>query len=473
MRPNSDLLDKETRAALQNDRALIIIAVNLGAALDQEDSVRLRDERAATRPFKSRLVAAIVSVTVLAVPTLALSGAFSNLFSLGAENNLTPDALPGRPYEPDALLAGAARKAGVDKGSIHLVTAAGTDGSRLRLFAGVDGEGKAAVAAETATAVSRFVPVSLRAEDAHSPLIAYMSFSFQPRGDVEGTIVGFASPAIRQVEVVRADDRPVHLRLAHGGSFEYVTRGTARSLPIKLRGLDTDGRVVRTERVSDAALCGAAPGRCAAVVVPARGTSRELVRAALVGGRGQVANVSANPGVLESFFKLNSRYNNFQAPRAGTPRGGFVLLYLLDRTGMPAVPARYFPLTGAACFSWDLSGSPNSCIEANAALRKLLAPARALPTLTLPTVLTRLRFRDGGDVIQTPLRAAAELAFAKRGVTTKPAGRGCRSLRASWSGPSAASRPRSFCLSPSGFIAGRLVFPAGNGLWERTVVAGR
>ena len=196
----------------------------------------------------------------------------------------------------------------------------------------------------------------------------------------------------------------------------------------------------------------------------------------VVGARGQSAVVRPESvGLLDSFFDFGSRFNR-PRPRKAQPRGGYLLVYLLSSGGLPGIPGRFYPRTGAACFSWERDRVGRPCYAANRAVLTALAPSRRLPLIAgRPTVLARLGRSDGSDLFpgSEPLAwanatVALELAFGRwkvaRRLPERPAA--CIPLRGRWSGPDRLRRPSRFCLGPGGAWARGRLYPLGRGVWD-------
>src|SRR5439155_12596532 len=48
-------------------------------------------------------------------------------------------------------------------------------------------------------------------------------------------------------------------------------------------------------------------------------------------------------------------------PRPASPRGGYVRIYPLGSEGFPAIPGRFYPVSGSLCFVWNRARTPRSC----------------------------------------------------------------------------------------------------------------
>jgi hypothetical protein len=204
------------------------------------------------------------------------------------------------------------------------------------------------------------------------------------------------------------------------------------------------------------------------LALPASADAKDFHRLVVVGAAGRSLAADANDSVLESFFDAGSPFNRRAALRHVAPRGGYVLLYLLGPDGLPGIPGRFYPEVKAACFAWSQLPRPQAgdCSVPNATLLRLLAPARRLPLLTTqPTVATRVQRR--GIAVVANVATALTMGFSRwhsARHTTRP--RRCLDVRARWTGPSASTRPTSFCLAPRGAWSRGVLYPLGRGVWE-------
>lgn len=196
----------------------------------------------------------------------------------------------------------------------------------------------------------------------------------------------------------------------------------------------------------------------------------------LVGANGHSAVVRPSAaGVLDSFFDFGSGFNRPEPPKT-EPRGGYVLIYVLARGGLPGIPGRFYPRPRAGCFSWDTRRVGRPCYVVNRTLLAALAPSRRLPWISgRPTVLAQL-VRPGGSALFPGSEPAAwanatvalDMAFgrwrAARPLNRRPSG--CITLRGRWSGPEGSRRPTRFCLGASGAWARGRLYPLGRGVWD-------
>ena len=149
-------------------------------------------------------------------------------------------------------------------------------------------------------------------------------------------------------------------------------------------------------------------------------------------------------------------------PRPARPRGPYVKLYPLGRTGLPAIPGRFYPATGALCFGWDQAAAPTRCGRLGLPRRLLAASRRVAPFRGRPTVLAHL---DPGEDVGN-LATAIELAL-DRYRAARPARRpsACIGLVARWRGPRRRERPARLCVSRRGVYARGRLYPAGPAVW--------
>jgi hypothetical protein len=150
------------------------------------------------------------------------------------------------------------------------------------------------------------------------------------------------------------------------------------------------------------------------------------------------------------------RMGNLDAP----PSGRFVLVYPLMERGVPAQPGRFYPETGAACFSWNRA-AVGECWRVSAELATRLS---VLPAIVgEPTILSTLRFSGRPGLLTSNGAVAIELAFGRSGIARPLRKRplGCWPARASWTGPDAPLRPDRFWACRSGIWTAGKLYPVG------------
>jgi hypothetical protein len=198
-----------------------------------------------------------------------------------------------------------------------------------------------------------------------------------------------------------------------------------------------------------------------AAFTPADVAAKDVAALAVVGSDGRSITIEPEPAVLGVMLYHPASVYNVR-PRPTRPRGGYVELFPLGLGGFPAIPGRFYPLTGALCFSWSQAVVPNSCGRLGPP-RRLLAASRRVELFDGPrTVLTVLR---PGSTLN--LIAALELAFdryrASR-LAERPAR--CLPFVATWDGPRGAQRPSRLCVSRHGVHARGRLYPAGRAVWR-------
>jgi hypothetical protein len=187
--------------------------------------------------------------------------------------------------------------------------------------------------------------------------------------------------------------------------------------------------------------------------------AKEFASLVVVGADGSSVELHSSPRVVDQLFSASDRV---------AIEGGYVRLYPLGPTGHVGVPGRFYPAARAVCLAWDQSLPPRDCRLATGELLALLGRARTLaPFRGAPSTVALAESQSVPRVVANQLRVAFELAFdrsrlARRaGPTTT-----CRRFAVRWRGPQASLRPRSFCLSPEGVRAGRLLYPLGPEPWR-------
>jgi hypothetical protein len=136
----------------------------------------------------------------------------------------------------------------------------------------------------------------------------------------------------------------------------------------------------------------------------------------------------------------------------------YVLVFPLMRDGVPMRPGRWYPRAGVLCSGWR-SGVEAGCTT-EPKLRGWLGSGVATGVFRRePARLTRL-LRAGAPLLPYGNEATAvKLALAQRSKAA-PAPDECVSFRARWTGPGAAARPGSFCVSSGGGVyAGGRLYP--------------
>ena len=198
-----------------------------------------------------------------------------------------------------------------------------------------------------------------------------------------------------------------------------------------------------------------------AAFAPADAAAKDVAALAVVGSDGRSITIEPERAVLGVMLYHPASVYNVR-PRPTRPRGGYVKLYPLGPGGFPAIPGRFYPLTGALCFSWNQAVVPDSCGRLGPPRRLLTVSRRLQPFHGRPTVLTLLR--PGGTV---NLVAALQLAF-DRYRASRSAERPARCLPfvVGWSGPRSAQRPSRLCVSRRGMYAQGRLYPAGRALWR-------
>jgi hypothetical protein len=152
-----------------------------------------------------------------------------------------------------------------------------------------------------------------------------------------------------------------------------------------------------------------------------------------------------------------------QAGRASpAPKTGYLLVYPLLVSGLPAGTGRYYPAARVVCFSVFRVTRDLPCYSASAFLRTRLGAGSRLPRFTrAPTTIARLM---RGAAVQ-PLNPVAgptfELALASRSLSRPAAAPEPCTLAytATWKGPDAATRPTQLCLTADGLYANGRVYP--------------
>jgi hypothetical protein len=198
-----------------------------------------------------------------------------------------------------------------------------------------------------------------------------------------------------------------------------------------------------------------------AAFAPADAAAKGVEALVVVGSDGRSITIEPELAVLGVMLYHPASVYNVR-PRPARPRGGYVKLYPLGSRGLPAIPGRFYPLTGALCFSWNEAVAPSACGRLGRP-RRLLHAARGLVLFHgRPTMLTLLRPGATANLV-----AALELAFDRyRASHTARRPSRCLPFVASWRGPQRAQRPSRLCVSPGGVYARGRLYPAGPATWR-------
>ena len=189
--------------------------------------------------------------------------------------------------------------------------------------------------------------------------------------------------------------------------------------------------------------------------------AKDIESMVVVGSDGRSLTIKPERAVVGVMLYHPASVYNVR-PNPARPRGGYVRIYPLGRSGLPAIPGRFYPATRALCFSWNRAFAPTSCGRLAPPRRLLAASRRVARFYGRPTVLALLR--PGGSA---NLLAALELAFDRHRlarVTGRPAK--CLPFVASWRGPRAAGRPGRICISRGGVYARDRLYPIGPAVWQ-------
>jgi hypothetical protein len=188
----------------------------------------------------------------------------------------------------------------------------------------------------------------------------------------------------------------------------------------------------------------------ALLLVPSAG-AKGIGHAIFVGSDGRAVDVGGGDRIMRA------------GKAAGFPkRGGYLLVYPFLRSELPMGTGRYYPAARVACFSMIRVSRYLPCYHAASYLPAHLGRAAALPRFTkAPTAIAHL-VRNGVTQALHPTNAPTfELAFARwRSAREAMAPESCAlSYVAHWTGPDAASRPTTFCLTAEGVYADGRVYP--------------
>ncbi len=193
-----------------------------------------------------------------------------------------------------------------------------------------------------------------------------------------------------------------------------------------------------------------ATGVLAALLVVPSASAKGIGHMVVVGANGSVVHVAGGDRLM----------------RAGTasrvPTSGYLLVYPLLRSGLPAGTGRYFPAARVACFTAFRVSRDLPCYQASRFLRTQLGRGARLPRFTgAPTTIVRLLRNGVAQGLNPIARPAFELAFASWAYAREAAAPDAcpLSYTATWKGPDAAVLPKTFCLAPGGVFANGRLYP--------------
>jgi hypothetical protein len=209
-------------------------------------------------------------------------------------------------------------------------------------------------------------------------------------------------------------------------------------------------------------LAAALAALAALLVVPSAG-AKGMNGVAVVGAGGRSLTL---PGRDELLAELRPA-----TTQPAVPGGGYLLVYPLLAGGLAAEPGRFYPGTGAACFSWTFA--TGSCALVAPALADSLRATRLRAAVVEPTTIVRLSWNGVAEPLPSSYATTLELVLT-RTASSRPA----RSMRyctirftAAWRGPRAASRPKRLCVLATGLYAGGRVYRLTPGLYETLLSA--
>ena len=158
---------------------------------------------------------------------------------------------------------------------------------------------------------------------------------------------------------------------------------------------------------------------------------------------------------------------------SAVPRSGYLLVYPLLQSGLPAGTGRYYPAVRVACFTVFRVSRNLPCYRASRFLQTQLGRGARLPRFTrAPTTIVRL-LRNGVVQGLNPVAGPTfELAFASW-ANARPAASpdSCPlTYAATWKGPDAVARPKTFCLTPDGVFANSRVYPVSAAAYAKLAV---
>jgi len=199
----------------------------------------------------------------------------------------------------------------------------------------------------------------------------------------------------------------------------------------------------------------------ALLLVPSA-SAKGIGHAIFVGSDGRAVDVGGGDRIIRA------------GTAAGFPkRGGYLLVYPFLRSELPMGTGRYYPAARVACFSMIRVSRYLPCYHAGSYLPEHLGRAAALPRFTkAPTTIAHL-VRNGVTKALHPTNAPTfELAFARwRSAREAMAPESCAlNYVAHWTGPEAATRAASSCLTPEGVYAAGRLYPVSAAAYAKLAV---
>jgi hypothetical protein len=189
----------------------------------------------------------------------------------------------------------------------------------------------------------------------------------------------------------------------------------------------------------------------AVLLLPASASAKLITRFLVVGANGRSVSLGAG-------WRLYEQIRPQGNATVAAPSGSYLLFYPLMESGLPIEPARYYPDSRVACWSWTLARS--ECV-APTRLPATWPRTRVLTSFRQePTILASLSHDGVSYTLPSNSSVVIELALLRTRLARPAPRSACPwSLDARWQGPASATRPTSLCLRANGVSAGGRLYP--------------
>ena len=151
-------------------------------------------------------------------------------------------------------------------------------------------------------------------------------------------------------------------------------------------------------------------------VTPSNAAAKDVTAMVVVGADGRSIRIQPERAVLGVMLHHPASVYDV-LPEPALPHGGYVKLYPLGSGGFPAIPGRFYPTTGALCFSWDrISPAVVRATRVGAPSDRRYVPPHAVPRAIDGSPRASARERE-------PRRGCLPRLRPVRGVPPRPASR--------------------------------------------------
>jgi hypothetical protein len=187
------------------------------------------------------------------------------------------------------------------------------------------------------------------------------------------------------------------------------------------------------------------------LLLPSAASAKQVTKVLVVGANGRSVNLGQG-------WPLYQRFRPPNAAPVAAPSGSYLLLFPLMENGLPMEPARYYPASQTACWSWSLAGGHCFAVPR--------VPATWSHTVVLtsfslePTTLAGLSHQGAPYTVPSNGTVAIELALLRTRLAVRAPRSPCLwRLNAQWQDAASAARPTSLCLRARGVSTGGRLYP--------------